>query len=84
MKLSTWWQLLGFYEVIFVWPLVLVAPSTAQDPTGRLLIAAANGLSDLPIRLLITTNRRPPAGGLRALEAAGAGVAGRRPLPTRL
>ena len=48
------------------WPLVLVAPSTAQDPEGRLLIAAANGLAGLPIRLLITTNRRPPAGGLRA------------------
>lgn len=49
-------------------PLVLVAPSTAQDPDGRLLIAAANGLADLPIRLLITTNRRPPAGGLRVAD----------------
>lgn len=47
------------------WPLVLVAPSTAQDPEGRLLTAAAEGLGELPIRLLITTNRRPPTGGLR-------------------
>jgi UDP:flavonoid glycosyltransferase YjiC (YdhE family) len=47
------------------WPLVLAAPSTAQDPDGRLLSAAADGLGNLPIRLLITTNRRPPVGGLR-------------------
>ncbi|MEI2702081.1 MAG: nucleotide disphospho-sugar-binding domain-containing protein [Baekduia sp.] len=45
------------------WPLVLVAPSTAQDPDARLLQAAA-GLAELPIRLLITTNRRPPKHGL--------------------
>ena len=50
------------------WPLVLVAPSTAQDPDARLLRAAAAGLADLPIRLLITTNHRPPEGGL-SLEA---------------
>jgi len=40
-------------------PLVLVAPSTAQDPSHRLLRAALAGLRDEPIRVLATTNRRP-------------------------
>jgi UDP:flavonoid glycosyltransferase YjiC (YdhE family) len=40
-------------------PLVLVAPSTAQDPEHRLLRAALAGLGDLPIRVLVTWNRRP-------------------------
>jgi MGT family glycosyltransferase len=40
-------------------PLVLVAPSTAQDPEHRLLRAALEGLGDEPIRVLATTNRRP-------------------------
>jgi UDP:flavonoid glycosyltransferase YjiC (YdhE family) len=40
-------------------PLVLVAPSTAQDPSHRLLRAALAGLGDLPIRVLATWNRRP-------------------------
>lgn len=40
-------------------PLVLVAPSTAQDPEHRLLRAAVAGLGDLPIRVLATWNRRP-------------------------
>jgi UDP:flavonoid glycosyltransferase YjiC (YdhE family) len=45
-------------------PLVLVAPSTAQDPDHRLLRAALAGLGDLPIRVLATWNRRPlPADG---------------------
>ncbi|MCW3016743.1 MAG: hypothetical protein JWO02_3835 [Solirubrobacterales bacterium] len=39
-------------------PLVLVAPSTAQDKTHRLLRAAIAGLADLPVRVLVTTNRR--------------------------
>ena len=43
-------------------PLVLVAPSTAQDPEHRLLRAALAGLGDEPIRVLATTNRRPLAG----------------------
>ncbi len=44
-------------------PLVLVAPSTAQDPDHRLLQAALAGLGELPIRVLATSNRRPlPAG----------------------
>ena len=40
-------------------PLVLVAPSTAQDPDHRLLRAALAGLGELPIRVLATWNRRP-------------------------
>jgi UDP:flavonoid glycosyltransferase YjiC (YdhE family) len=40
-------------------PLVLVAPSTAQDPRHRLLTAALHGLGREPIRVLATWNRRP-------------------------
>ncbi len=43
-------------------PLVLVAPSTAQDPEHRLLRAALDGLGSEPIRVLATFNRRPMAG----------------------
>jgi UDP:flavonoid glycosyltransferase YjiC (YdhE family) len=46
-------------------PLVLVAPSTAQDPEHRLLRAALAGLGSEPIRVLATWNRRAlpvPAG----------------------
>ena len=42
-------------------PLVLVAPSTAQDPGQRLLGAAVEGLGLLPgVRVIATWNRRPP------------------------
>ncbi len=40
-------------------PLVLVAPSTAQDPHHRLLHAAVQGLAGEPVRVLATWNRRP-------------------------
>jgi MGT family glycosyltransferase len=40
-------------------PLVLVAPSTAQDPEHGLLRAALAGLGPEPIRVLATTNRKP-------------------------
>jgi UDP:flavonoid glycosyltransferase YjiC (YdhE family) len=40
-------------------PLVLVAPSTTQDPSHRLLRSAIEGLADVPVRVLATTNRRP-------------------------
>jgi UDP:flavonoid glycosyltransferase YjiC (YdhE family) len=43
-------------------PLVLVAPSTAQDPEQRLLRAALAGLGGEPIRVLATWNRRPLPG----------------------
>jgi UDP:flavonoid glycosyltransferase YjiC (YdhE family) len=41
-------------------PLVLVAPSTTQDPDHRMLGAALRGLADAPVRVLATWNRRPP------------------------
>jgi UDP:flavonoid glycosyltransferase YjiC (YdhE family) len=40
------------------WPLVLIAPSTAQDREGRMLRAALAGLAGLPVRVLASTNRR--------------------------
>jgi MGT family glycosyltransferase len=40
-------------------PLVLVAPSTAQDPEHRLVRAAVTGLAREPLRVLATWNRRP-------------------------
>lgn len=41
-------------------PLVLVAPSTSQDPHSRLIRAALAGLADEPVRVLATTNRVRP------------------------
>lgn len=41
-------------------PLVLVAPSTAQDAGHRLLRATLAGLADEPVRVLATWNRRSP------------------------
>ena len=41
-------------------PLVLVAPSTAQDSEHRLLRAALLGLANAPVRVLATWNRRLP------------------------
>ena len=46
-------------------PLVLVAPSTSQDPRQRMLLAALEGLARLPVRVLATTNGRPPPGPVR-------------------
>jgi UDP:flavonoid glycosyltransferase YjiC (YdhE family) len=42
-------------------PLVLVAPSTSQDPDGQLLRATLEGLQGEPVRVLASTNRRVPA-----------------------
>jgi UDP:flavonoid glycosyltransferase YjiC (YdhE family) len=42
-------------------PLVLIAPSTSQDPNHRLLHAALRGLADAPVRVLATYNRRLPS-----------------------
>ena len=42
-------------------PLVLVAPSTSQDPEHRLVRAALEGLAGEPVRVLATTNRREPS-----------------------
>ena len=46
-------------------PLVLVAPSTSQDPEQRMLVAALRGLEGLPVRVLASTNRRPIPGPVR-------------------
>lgn len=43
-------------------PLVVVAPSTAQDPDHRLLRAALAGLGGERVRVLATWNRRPLPG----------------------
>src|SRR6476619_5504021 len=41
-------------------PLVLVAPSTSQDPETQLVRVALEGLADEPVRVLATTNRHRP------------------------
>jgi MGT family glycosyltransferase len=41
-------------------PLVLIAPSTAQDAEHRMLTAAIRALADAPVRVLGTWNRRLP------------------------
>jgi UDP:flavonoid glycosyltransferase YjiC (YdhE family) len=42
-------------------PLVLVAPSTAQDPELRLVRTALEALAEEPVRVVATTNRLDPA-----------------------
>ena len=46
-------------------PLVLIAPSTSQDPDHRLLRAAIVGLAHEPVRVLATTNSKPIAKPVR-------------------
>ncbi len=46
-------------------PLVVVAPSTAQDLDHRMLGASVSGLRDLPVRVLATKNGREPAKPLK-------------------
>jgi UDP:flavonoid glycosyltransferase YjiC (YdhE family) len=41
-------------------PLVLVAPSTAQDPDLRLVRVALEALAEEPVRVIATTNRLDP------------------------
>jgi UDP:flavonoid glycosyltransferase YjiC (YdhE family) len=41
-------------------PLVVVAPSTSQDPQCNLLRAALEGLADEPVRVVATSNRHRP------------------------
>jgi len=41
-------------------PLVLIAPSTSQDPECELLRVALDGLAEEPVRVLATTNRHRP------------------------
>lgn len=51
-------------------PLVLIAPSTAQDKEHRMLRAALRGLADAPVRVLGTWNRRLPPVSLPVPENA--------------
>jgi len=51
-------------------PLVLVAPSTAQDPEHRMLAAALRGLAGAEVRVLATWNRRLPPSPLPVPENA--------------
>jgi UDP:flavonoid glycosyltransferase YjiC (YdhE family) len=44
-------------------PLVLVAPSTAQDREGRMIGAALEAMADLPVRVLASTNKRGDTAG---------------------
>lgn len=41
-------------------PLILIAPSTSQDPAQTLLRAALAGLPRLPVRVLASANRQIP------------------------
>ena len=45
-------------------PLVLITPSTSQDPDAAMLRAALGGLADEPVRVLATTNQRELDGPL--------------------
>jgi UDP:flavonoid glycosyltransferase YjiC (YdhE family) len=49
-------------------PLVLVAPSTSQDPEHRLVRVALEALADEPVRVVATTNRE----GVNALPTMAA------------
>jgi UDP:flavonoid glycosyltransferase YjiC (YdhE family) len=51
-------------------PLVLIAPSTAQDAEHELLRAALRGLAGAPVRVLATYNRRLPPVALEVPENA--------------
>jgi UDP:flavonoid glycosyltransferase YjiC (YdhE family) len=51
-------------------PLVLIAPSTAQDPKHRMLTAALRGLASADVRVLGTWNRRLPPRPLPVPENA--------------
>jgi UDP:flavonoid glycosyltransferase YjiC (YdhE family) len=42
-------------------PVVLIAPSTSQDPEHALLRAGLEGLADAPVRVIATYNGREPA-----------------------
>jgi UDP:flavonoid glycosyltransferase YjiC (YdhE family) len=50
-------------------PLVVVAPSTAQDPECRLVRVALDALAEEPVRVLATTNRHRPERPLPAAPA---------------
>lgn len=45
-------------------PLIVVAPSTSQDPEHRLVRATLEALADRPVRVLATTNRAGHSSGI--------------------
>jgi len=47
-------------------PLVLVAPSTSQDPEGRLVRVALEALANEPVRVVATTNREATAAAVES------------------
>jgi UDP:flavonoid glycosyltransferase YjiC (YdhE family) len=47
-------------------PLVLIAPSTAQDPENRLVRMGLEALADEPVRVVATTNRAVAGGPIEA------------------
>jgi MGT family glycosyltransferase len=51
-------------------PLVLVAPSTSQDPYGRLVRTALEALAEGPVRVVATMNREHGASSLVAPDNA--------------
>jgi UDP:flavonoid glycosyltransferase YjiC (YdhE family) len=51
-------------------PLVLVAPSTAQDREARLVRVALDALADEPVRVVATTNRQVRAGEIETPDNA--------------
>jgi UDP:flavonoid glycosyltransferase YjiC (YdhE family) len=50
-------------------PLIVVAPSTAQDPDCRLVRGVLEALADEPVRVLATTNRHRSPDSLRPAPA---------------
>ncbi len=51
-------------------PVVLIAPSTAQDPGHRMLRAALAGLAGAPVRVIATHNGREPEPPVRVPDNA--------------
>ncbi|MBJ7348083.1 MAG: hypothetical protein JHC87_05885 [Thermoleophilaceae bacterium] len=49
-------------------PLVVIAPSTSQDPYHSLLDASLRGLANKPLRVLASLNGRPPANPLKTAK----------------
>ncbi|HMT04880.1 MAG: glycosyl transferase [Solirubrobacterales bacterium] len=51
-------------------PLILVAPSTSQDPSNHLVRSALAALADQPVRVVATTNRVVPSHPIEVPENA--------------
>ena len=55
-------------------PVVLIAPSTSQDPSHSLLRASLAGLADAPVRVIATYNGREPSSPIDVPGERGAGA----------